>query len=221
MRPLVIVATHGASRSGKDTALKVLGKQLEAADIEYFQLDFAKHLRAATCELLGVTPLKLADSHYRRKPQPILGGQTPVDVMRKLGTEFMRRTFNDNYWADKFFEAVEEERRVRESIVAVTGVIDPLVLLVSDTRFRNEVFALHQHPNCKVHHITVLNPNVEFSDHASDDMNRRWIVEGRSPDRAMSKTASIQRFINDTSLKAYEQQVAKWGKEFCLQLQSL
>jgi hypothetical protein len=212
MTLLTIITFHGASRSGKTTAVKLAEQELIAQGIPVICIDFADPLRAATCALLGVTPEKLQDSNYRKNPHPLLGGKTVVSLMQQLGTEFIREKFNDNFFIELMEDKIEAFTRSLPSSEAAA------VVLVGDCRFNNELKCLYDLVDVQVIHYLVERPDAVWSGHRSDKMNYEWIMKGQPPECISTKPdVNTQHVFNFGSIGTYKQQVLGLIRDLCLQ----
>jgi hypothetical protein len=110
----VLVAFAGAKGSGKDTA----GAQL--TEYGWTHESFAAPIRAAACELMGITLKDLQE--VKEIPSDVLGGKTLREFMQKMGTEFGREMIHPEMW----LRALGYRIRGKEKVV------------ITDLRFPNE-----------------------------------------------------------------------------------
>lgn len=217
---LHIICTHGASRSGKDTALNFIRKHLWRHTITTAHIDFADPLRTVTSELLGCTPRELHDSEFRATPQELLGGKTPVDFMRLLGTEFARDMISPDFWRTIW------ARRLYGWAMNKQDMNKDLVVLVSDARFIDEIesiYATHVSYDVAIHHLCIHNEKATWSNHASDKMNKLWMVNLITPNGAVANAINLGKvtyFDNSYTLDDYNVLLAEWTEKFILTLQA-
>lgn len=201
---MIIISLHGASRSGKGQAAEYITTELAelAKDYTIHTIDFADPLRAATKELLGITSEQLASTDFRKEPLDSLGGQTVVDLMRQLGTEFIRKSFNEMFWVERMSAKLSE-------IKASEG---KHIVLVTDARFITELDLLKEFATFHKM-LLVRNPRVSFSNHDSDKLNKAMLNSEYRPYGEKSFTLH-----NTGTLEDYRNVVSGWCKYLELDL---
>lgn len=128
----MIVGFGYKARSGKDEAARVLCERYGFA-----RTAFAESLKAA-CQVI----FQLDDRHWNGELKEVMHdfwATTPRDILQRVGTEAMRRGFDENIWVQSVY------RRI-------TRPGAPIRFIITDCRFPNEAEAI-KHWGGKVYRI--------------------------------------------------------------------
>lgn len=120
-----MIGLTGAQGAGKSTLANLL--VLQGA----FRIPFA----AALKRMLEEVGVDVSDE-AKDTPSPLLGGKTPRDAMKTLGTEWGRHCIDDNIWIRIWKNRVE-----RRSSQSGPGQI---LIVADDVRFPNEADAIRR-----------------------------------------------------------------------------
>ena len=114
----MIIGLAGKARAGKTTAADYI-----AAKHEIHSYAFADPLKAAACQLFGITPqMAYGTGGYDREQIVTQWGISVREMLQKLGTECMRMNFGADFWTKRAEIAADQHRH----------------LIISDLRFDNE-----------------------------------------------------------------------------------
>lgn len=143
----MIIGISGKARHGKDTLAEFFVK------FGCKRISYADALKAAAREVFGFTEAQLYGED-KEKPDPFWV-LTPRDVLQRMGTEAMRRTFGDDVW-------------VRAAFRRMTAGGD---WVIPDVRFPNEAEAVHKAGGIMIRinrrGVPAVNPHI--SETALDD----------------------------------------------------
>lgn len=136
----MIISVSGKFRSGKDTVAKMISAELMKSGYKTHRIAFADSLKQIVEILTGEIRTNLSDSkdfsypytdfnETQKNTYLPMWEMTLGTMLQKLGTDVMRDHFNENVWINS----------VLNKIVHVPAND---VVIVTDTRFINEIFAL-------------------------------------------------------------------------------
>lgn len=137
-----LIGLTGRKQSGKSTAARYL------RDTYGFRhADFADPIRALIAYVINTTVEDMEP--VKELPQPALGGKTPRDGMKLLGTEWGRTMIHPDVWVMAMAPHIRTTPR----------------LVIADVRFDNEAQLIVDHGG---HIIEITRSTTTQDDHASE-----------------------------------------------------
>jgi hypothetical protein len=152
MDKLYVVGIAGKKYSGKGVIASLLKEKLQGAGINVVVIPYAFRLKKILIDFVSdVTDMSkedvsryFYDSIYKEQYIPKLWQTTSRTLMVKFGTDFARDNVSENIWLHCLNQEIA---RVR---VNTPG---PLVVIVDDVRFTNEVDNILQHTYFKMFYV--------------------------------------------------------------------
>lgn len=130
----IIVGLSGRKHSGKSLAAQCLRLWAVENQVEVHHIYFAKALKDGL-EAMGIPGPYIHDPALKEKPLPLLGGKSGRHAMVTLGTEWGRKMMTPNLWVNLFSRNIFK----LYGSWAQEGRINPVLVLVDDVRFPEEV----------------------------------------------------------------------------------
>jgi hypothetical protein len=165
---MTIIALSGYGTCGKDTIADIL-----VSDYGFTKYAWADTLRLAVealnpivawDEQAGSGPIRYVDA-LNQYGYNEAKARFPEfrRVLQYLGTDVGRKLIDDNVWVDATFKRIQRERSLSDNIV------------IPDTRFKNEAFAVQTRPESKNYIVRVNRPGVgPVTDHPSETDLDDW-----------------------------------------------
>jgi hypothetical protein len=125
-----VVLISGKKQHGKNAISDILKKELSAKGCNVIEMAFADPLKKMAQEIFRLTPHQIWNGAEKEKLDH-RWGMTPREIMQKLGTE-VGRNINPNVWVLNLCYRIQEANFEK-------NCPNQTVVLVSDTRFPNEV----------------------------------------------------------------------------------
>lgn len=186
-RPPIVVGLTGAAGSGKDTAAEFMVDLLRKGHrCNAVRWAFADALRQMLLPI--VPPLYMHDRRLKEQPVPGLGVSYRM-LAQTLGTEWGRNLIAQDLWV-----RIMDNRLAR--LVEMTQHSPPIVVVVSDVRFPNELRWIRERGG---HLVRITRPDAAE-------------VRAHESELHTAEFATDQRISNDSSLPVLQARV-----DLCLQ----
>jgi hypothetical protein len=170
---VTIIALSGYATSGKDSVADIL-----VEDYGFVKYAWADSLRAAAAALNPIVDYGTNGEFIRYNDVVAQYGYNEAkamfpevrNVLQRIGTEVGRNIIGDNVWVDATFKQIADERSLTDNIV------------ISDTRFPNEAYAVQARSESKNYVGRVNRPGVgPVTDHPSetslDDFDFDFVID--------------------------------------------
>ena len=136
---MILIAVSGKMGSGKDTFAEMIANK---SNLPTYKFSFADNLKKIVEILSGYKMKRIVNSPYvndvftftqEQKNHMITSfGKTIGEMLQELGTNCMRKHFDQNVWINSLHENLKPLKN--EKIIAI----------VPDTRFKNEAHFIHE-----------------------------------------------------------------------------
>ena len=125
-----VVLISGKKQHGKNAIASILREEFKLKGYNVIEMAFADPLKTMAQEIFRLTSRQIWNG-YEKEKLDTRWGMTPREIMQKLGTE-VGRSIHPDVWVLKLCYRIKEADFEQ-------NCPNPTVVLVTDTRFPNEV----------------------------------------------------------------------------------
>ena len=205
--------------AGKSTFCHVFRAEAEKNGLKVVELHFAEPLKRTLAEMMRYVTGEDPNVIYKRlcddsefkaakaQPEAVFGGKTVREILQLMGTEFGRELINPEIWVEML--------KTRALIEFNSGAD---IILVDDTRFRNEYGALERLANTEGFSFVDVFISRDSQKEKNEEQNiQKHKSEGELDFLKYSAKVSID---NNSSLYEYKRKCAEISRGIIYSLQN-